>query len=95
MLPNEELQNLLVTLNQRYLIEKDIEGNVKEMLDLRCLLSYKVQYSDLFLVVNRNFEFIFLSDDVCMYMYMFYNKNECMYMYIKLLLCGGNVQCYI
>lgn len=52
MLPNEELQNLLVTLNQRYLIEKDIEGNVKEMLDLRCLLSYKVRYSDLFLVVN-------------------------------------------
>lgn len=26
---------------------------------------------------------------------MFYNKNKCMYMYIKLLLCGGNVQCYI
>lgn len=47
MLPNEELQNLLVTLNQRYLIEKDIEGNVKEMLDLKCLLSYKVRYFDI------------------------------------------------
>lgn len=51
MLPNEELQNLLVTLNQRYLIEKDIEGNVKEMLDLRCLLSYKIENEE---VIHEN-----------------------------------------
>lgn len=77
MLPNEDLQNLLVTLNQRYLIEKDIEGNVKEMLDLRCLLSYKVGYSGLFLVVNKILCIFFLSDDLCVY--MFYNKNRYMY----------------
>uniref|UniRef100_K1QWS0 Serine/threonine kinase 11-interacting protein n=1 Tax=Magallana gigas TaxID=29159 RepID=K1QWS0_MAGGI len=51
MLPNEELQNLLVTLNQRYLIEKDIEGNVKEMLDLKCLLSYKIENEE---VIHEN-----------------------------------------
>ena len=42
MLPNEDLQTLLVTLNQRYLIEKDIEGKIQEMLDLKCLVSFKV-----------------------------------------------------
>lgn len=48
MLFNEEFQNLFVILNQRYLIEKDIEGNVKEMFDFKCLLLYKVRYFDLF-----------------------------------------------
>ncbi|XP_078333098.1 serine/threonine-protein kinase 11-interacting protein-like isoform X2 [Crassostrea virginica] len=43
MLPNEDLQTLLVTLNQRYLIEKDIEGKIQEMLDLKCLVSFKIE----------------------------------------------------
>jgi hypothetical protein len=48
MLPDDDLQNLLVTLNQRYLIEKDIDGRVKEMLDLKCLLSFKARISVFF-----------------------------------------------
>ncbi|XP_061177845.1 serine/threonine-protein kinase 11-interacting protein-like isoform X2 [Saccostrea echinata] len=46
MLPDADLKVLLVTLNQRYLIEKDIDGKIKEMLDLRCLLSFKIEVED-------------------------------------------------
>ncbi|KAK3105989.1 hypothetical protein FSP39_010321 [Pinctada imbricata] len=38
MLLNEDLRQLFVSTNQRYLIEKDYEGHVIEMLDLKCLL---------------------------------------------------------
>ncbi|XP_069121342.1 serine/threonine-protein kinase 11-interacting protein-like [Argopecten irradians] len=36
-LPNQDDTQLIVTVNQRYIIEKDLNGKVVEMLDLKCL----------------------------------------------------------
>ena len=37
ILLEEDLKQLLVSTNQRYLTEKNLEGHVEEMLDLKCL----------------------------------------------------------
>lgn len=42
MLPGEKLQQLIISVNNRYLIEKDLNGTITELLDLKCLEAFQV-----------------------------------------------------
>ncbi|XP_033732622.1 serine/threonine-protein kinase 11-interacting protein-like [Pecten maximus] len=44
-LPNQEDTQLIVTVNQRYIIEKDLNGRVVEMLDLKCLQNVTLSHN--------------------------------------------------
>ncbi|OWF48594.1 serine/threonine-protein kinase 11-interacting protein-like isoform X2 [Mizuhopecten yessoensis] len=46
-LPNQEETHLIVTVNQRYIIEKDLNGRVVEMLDLKCLEKITLSHNTL------------------------------------------------
>ncbi|XP_060084955.1 serine/threonine-protein kinase 11-interacting protein-like, partial [Ylistrum balloti] len=46
-LPNQEDTHLIVTVNQRYIIEKDLNGRVIEMLDLKCLQNVILSHNTL------------------------------------------------
>ncbi|XP_052092248.1 serine/threonine-protein kinase 11-interacting protein-like isoform X2 [Mytilus californianus] len=42
MLPSEKLQQLIISVNNRYLIEKDLNGQIVELLDLKCIVSFLI-----------------------------------------------------
>ncbi|XP_076093432.1 uncharacterized protein LOC143064473 [Mytilus galloprovincialis] len=42
MLPSEKLKQLIISVNNRYLIEKDLNGQIVELLDLKCMVSFLI-----------------------------------------------------